>query len=116
MWHIFSFFVLVLSILIKKPWTVRGVEDFFLLLTDGFFVSGILLLSVGMLCYVGHEGGFNMLGYTFSSVVKKGKGESYYSYVTAKKAGRKWLSPLRDGAVMIGLSAVIATLWQIFKI
>ena len=114
MGHIFSFAVLMLSIFIRKPWTVGGTLDLLLILTDGFFVSGILVLSVGVLCYVSEKGGFDMLSYTFSSVIKKRKGESYYSYVTSKKAGRKWLSPLWDGTVMVGLSAVFAIMWQIF--
>lgn len=114
MGHIFSFVILMLAVLMGKPWSVDGLGDLLLLLTDGFFVSGVLLLAVGGLGYVSEKGGFDMLGYTFSSVIKKRKGESYYSYVTSKKAGRKWLSPLIDGAVMLGLSAMLAALWQSF--
>ncbi len=114
--HIFSFAVLALSILIGKPWTVSGFDDLLLLLTDGFFVSGILLLSAGGLSYVSENGGFDMLGYTISSIIKKRKGESYYSYAASKKAGREWLSPIRDGAVILGFSAVFAIMWQCFAL
>lgn len=114
MGHMLSLAVLAVSLLIGKPWTVTGAGELTILLADGFFVSGMLLISVGGLLYVSDKGGFDMLVYTFSTVMGRKKGESYYSYVTGKRAGGKWLSPMRDGAVMIGLSAIFAAMWQIF--
>lgn len=112
--HMLSLAVLAIALLMGKPWRAMGMGDLSILMADGFFIGGILIISVGALRFVWEKGGFDMLGYTFSNVIKREKGESYYSYITDKRAAKKWLSPMRDGAVMIGFSVIFAILWCFF--
>ena len=60
---------------------------------DSFFVSGILVLGVGLLVFTASEGAFDGLGYGLQSVLRhlwftKGKVESFYDYKMARKERR----------------------------
>lgn len=89
------------------------------ILSDGFSMAGLFSLCVGILAYVSQKGGFNMLGYGVSRLYRglKGEksGESYFSYVSRKTDSKNWLSPVRDGGIMVGIGLAFLLLWQIFE-
>lgn len=85
-------------------------------LCDGFFISGILFLTFGILLFCVNNGGFNFLSYVFYSIkhfltnkknLSENSKKSYFDYCTQEKSKRK-NSPL--AAVLCGIFFIILSL------
>lgn len=90
------------------------------ILCDGFFISGVIILSVGVLVFVHNNGVFDMLIYgiqrffsLFKKDSKKVKYETFYDYSVAKaerpKAAFAFLLIVGGTAVII--SFIFLLLW-----
>lgn len=90
-------------------------------LCDGFFISGIIFLTLGILIFCANKGGYNFLSYTFYSIKflfsnkssKKNLSENhkktYFDYC-AKKNTNKKSSPIASifcGIFFIILSVIV---------
>ncbi len=86
--------------------------------SDGFFVSGVLFLSVGILSLVAAWGAFDTLaygaGFLAARFTRRDSGhKTYFDYVRAKAAGRSAragglasLDCIITGLVMLGFSVI----------
>lgn len=80
-------------------------------LSDGFFVSGVLVGGVGMMIFVAGKGSFDILAYGVKAAIriifKRDEGESYYDY---KQRKAEKVTPCAHmilvGALMIILSLI----------
>lgn len=97
-----------------EPFRIYG------LLCDGFFISGVLVLAVGVLVFVHNNGVFDMLIYgiqrffsLFRKDPKKNKYETFYDYSVAKaerpKADFAFLLIIGGTAILI--SFIFLLLW-----
>ena len=80
---------------------------------NAFFVCGVLEGGIGLLTWVGSEGGFDIFSYASKVVLYKFKPKeklpSYYDYIQDKKENRKvWLKELAlCGLICILVAAVL---------
>ena len=95
-------------------------KEFFMILTDGFFLPGILLIFCGLLVFVGNNGVFNGVGYVIHVVVHalipggRYNMERYGEYVSRKQekqiTGYGFLYIV--GALFIVISVVFYVLYS----
>ncbi len=88
------------------------------MLSDGFFVAGIVLSCVGLIIFVGNGGVFDMLAYSmilFFSLFRKNlerKYKDFYEYREAKKGTKRSLAFLLIvGLCYIALAALFLILY-----
>ena len=90
---------LVLAFVIMLAQNIFGQEkgsDVFRILSDSFFVSGVLLTGAGLLLFVSNNGMFDMLSYGITTFfvarkknVKERKYKDYYEYKQAKSEKKR---------------------------
>lgn len=87
-------------------------------LCDGFFISGIVFLALGILIFCANKGGYNFLTYTFYSIKfffsnKKNLSENhkktYFDYSAQKNANKKSppIASISCGIFFIILSIIV---------
>ena len=83
-------------------------------LSDGFFVSGMLLAGLGALIWISTTGFFDMLSYgvhsltvLFSTLKKPKDHETFYDYKTARAAKR---GRPRMGILFAGIGCILISL------
>ena len=83
-------------------------------LSDGFFVSGMLLTGLGALIWISTTGFFDMMSYAmhsltvlFSTLKKPKDHESFYDYKTARDAKR---GKPRFGILFAGVGCILISL------
>lgn len=88
------------------------------ILSDGFFVAGVVLSCVGLIIFVGNGGVFDMLSYSvilFFSLFRKNlerKYKDFYEYREAKKGKKRSLAFLLIvGLFYIALAALFLILY-----
>lgn len=81
---------------------------------DSTFISGVVLLCVSGLSFVGNQGTYDIFSYSFGKIFKKVKEANYYDYVDHKNLERKKkvLSPL--SYLFVGLFVIIISLVLLF--
>lgn len=95
-------------------------------LCDGFFVSGIIFLAIGIILFCSYKGAYNFLGYTFYSVKKvfskskKNPGEKQhltYAEYNAKKNESKKTPPYASliCGILFTLISVVIYLFNILS-
>ena len=97
---------------VRGVFTADSAKEILLSLTDGSFVSAILLLGVGLLLYSGNGGTFDMLAYgtktlfsVFQSDQKRKERESFAEYRARKSETPKPVLPfLIAGLFCLALS------------
>ncbi|MDD6302451.1 MAG: DUF3899 domain-containing protein [Bacillales bacterium] len=108
--------------LIDRIFTKTSLVDIFHILTNAFFVPGVLLACFGLLVISTNGGTFDMLAYgaiMFFSLFTRGvkrKYKTFYDY-RLSKADRKieFAYLLVVGVIMIGISLIMLALWFKFK-
>lgn len=65
-----------------------SMQDMMKVMSDGFFVSGVLVCGCGLMLFVSQKGSFDMIAYGVKSAIriifKTDEGESYYDYKQRK--------------------------------
>lgn len=89
------------------------------ILSDGFFVAGVILSCVGLIIFVGNGGVFDMLAYSmllFFSLFRKNlerKYKDFYEYREAKKGRKRSLAfLLLVGLFYVALAALFLALYS----
>ena len=71
-------------LLINNGFVYESLDETFKDLCDAFCISGFLLVSFGLLIFIGNDGGFSMLSYGikkfFKMLKKNNELESFYEY------------------------------------
>ena len=111
--------IAVIVFICKDLSSAGTAADKMMILSDGFFLSGILLAGLGLLTIFANDGIFLGLSYALKcvfSVFKGGKGRtmdiSYFEY-KMDKAGKKkpYIEMLISGIVFIAIAAVFTMLF-----
>ncbi len=82
--------------------------------SDGFFVSGILMLCAMLLCFASNGGGFDSFSYLGKKIrhrFERDKSEKlpdYYTYVTARR--EKGRIPLLNLTIVAGAMLVVSAI------
>ncbi len=89
------------------------------ILSDGFFVAGVVLSCVGLIIFVGNGGVFDMLAYSmilFFSLFRRNlerKYKDFYEYREAKKGRKRSLAfLLLVGLFYVALAALFLALYS----
>ena len=102
--------------------TAPTAKDVFKILTDGFFIPGVLFLGVGGISYVTREGAFDGIGYAFSSIFvtknwssRRFKDRETYAQYKERKAGKRTVLAflLHVGGIMFILSMVCLLIYNL---
>lgn len=96
-------------------------SEIFKILSDAFFIPGVLVFGMGALIWCGNEGTFDMLAYgvrQFFGLFKRNpldeKYKSFYDYREAKKQRKKSFGYLLIiGGCCLALSALFAYLYYV---
>lgn len=115
---IFGLVFALAVILLKDGFTQEQIKDTYKILSDAFFVPGILFVCFGLLIFSSNEGTFDMLKYGFKWLVntfKKDmpKMESFYDYRMAKHEKTKSFGYIcLVGLLFIAIAAIFAYLYM----
>lgn len=96
-----------------------SVRDAFRILSDGCFVSGVLLSGVGLLSRMGSAGAYDIFGYgwkvLWSHFTPAKPAESYYEYKTDREQLRKpYLKcAIHSGVAFLALSVIWFALYML---
>lgn len=109
----------------KSCWSWYPEISLFHKLSDGFFVSGVLIFGIGALKFFRNKGTFDILSYGVSSVIytaipmldrrkPERRNEDFYGYTQRKQEERKPASELLiAGGVYLALAALMLVLYSI---
>ena len=110
----------VVIIFLRMPQMEEGTAGVMMAVSDGFAVTGLLYVSLGVLFYASSTGFFDFFGYAFqrgASVIfpKFERGiDDYYEYKVKKQEERKKFSEkstLVIGLVFVLISGIFTALW-----
>ncbi len=109
-------------VILNRIFTAPTAKDVFKILTDGFFIPGVLFLGVGGISYVTREGAFDGIGYAFSSIFvtknwssRRFKDRETYAQYKERKAGKRTVLAflLHVGGIMFILSMVCLLIYNL---
>lgn len=106
--------VFIIIICVKKIWNADSPYVAAQILSDGFFVPGVLLAGAGLIIFASNGGAFDMLAYAiirlfdlFKKDVRNRKYKDYYEYREARKGKKRGLAfMLIVGSVFIILAVI----------
>ena len=110
-------FFAALIIFTRGAFSKENIKDTYKILSDGFFVPGILLLCFGLLVFSSNEGTFDMLAFGFKwlkNLFKKDmpKMGSFYDYKLARHEKSKSFGYICIvGLVLVAISAIFSYLY-----
>lgn len=81
---------------------------------DSTFISGIVLLCISGLSFVGNQGTYDIFSYSFGKMFKKVKEANYYDYVDNKNLERKKRVYTPLSYLFVGLFTIIVSLILLF--
>lgn len=81
---------------------------------DSTFISGIVLLCISGLSFVGNQGTYDIFSYSFGKMFKKVKEANYYDYVDNKNLERKKKVYTPLSYLFVGLFVIIVSLVLLF--
>lgn len=107
--------VSVIVICVGRVWTIVETREIFGLLSNAFFVPGVLIAGVGLIIFASNGGAFYMLGYgmhmfvnKFRRDLSKRKYKDFYEYQEEKKKKKiKFGFLLAVGGAFIVLAVVM---------
>lgn len=91
----------------RKFYAQENLKETFLILSDSFFVVGVVISGLGALVFVSNEGAFDMLSYGMMSFLglfkskKEKKYDSYYDYKQQKAKNKMDCGFLLLGGLMV---------------
>lgn len=106
----------VLFMSMKGIFVAKSVSEIFLILTDCFFATGVIMFGIGLLGFCSRWGAFDMLKYSFNLLAsnlgfKKRKAANFHEYKISKKDKKPRLDFLVSGLVTILISLLFLTLF-----
>ncbi len=106
--------IFIIIICTKTIWNAQGAKEIMQILSDAFFVPGVLLAGVGLIIFASNGGAFDMLSYAvirifdlFRKDAKNKKYKDYYEYREAKKEKKRNMGFLLIVGIVFIVLAVI---------
>lgn len=98
----------------KQIWAADSTKVVMQILSDAFFVPGVLLAGVGLIIFASNGGAFDMLGFAvllffnlFRKDVNKRKYKDFYEYRQAKKDKKRSMAfMLIIGLIFIAIAVI----------
>lgn len=91
-----GFLIFTFVVLGKRIFSQTELKTIYLILSDGFFVSGTLITCFGLLVFTSNQGSFDMIIYGFQMFINKfrkdinaRKYKTFYEYREAKSGNKK---------------------------
>ena len=111
--------IFIIIICTKAIWNAEGAKDVMRILSDAFFVPGVLLGGAGLLIFASNGGAFDMLAYAvirffdlFKRDVRNKKYKDFYEYREAKKEKKRHMGfMLIVGLVFIALAVIFLIIY-----
>ena len=119
--------ILVIAFLVswqKGLFSASEAREAFRILSDSFFVPGILFMGCGLLGFASSKGTYDMVGFGFGRMMRnfvpgmdKQKYDDFYKYKQRRdEDGRNWKPHLViSGAVAFGLALIFTGLYYAAK-
>ncbi len=106
--------IFIVIICVQTIWNADGTQEVMGLLSDAFFVPGVLLAGAGLIIFASNGGAFDMLAFAvirffdlFRRDVKNKKYKDFYEYREAKKGNKRNMAfMLLTGLVFIALAGI----------
>ena len=107
--------VFTIIVCTKKIWNYDDGKQVLRILSDAFFVPGVILAGVGLLIFASNGGAFDMLSYAFIRFcdlfrrdVRNKKYKAFYEYREAKKDKKRGMAfMLIVGVIFIALAGIM---------
>lgn len=107
--------VFTIIVCTKKIWNYDDGKQVMRILSDAFFVPGVILAGVGLLIFASNGGAFDMLSYAFIRFfdlfrrdVRNKKYKDFYEYREAKKDKKRGMAfMLIVGVIFIALAGIM---------
>lgn len=107
--------VFTIIVCTKKIWNYDDGKQVLRILSDAFFVPGVILAGVGLLIFASNGGAFDMLSYAFIRFcdlfrrdVRNKKYKDFYEYREAKKDKKRGMAfMLVVGVIFIALAGIM---------
>ncbi len=107
--------VFTIIVCTKKIWNYDDGKQVLRILSDAFFVPGVILAGVGLLIFASNGGAFDMLSYVFIRFfdlfrrdVRNKKYKDFYEYREAKKDKKRGMAfMLIVGVIFIALAGIM---------
>ncbi len=107
--------VFTIIVCTKKIWNYDDDKQVLRILSDAFFVPGVILAGVGLLIFASNGGAFDMLSYAFIRFfdlfrrdVRNKKYKDFYEYREAKKDKKRGMAfMLIVGVIFIALAGIM---------
>lgn len=107
--------VFTIIVCTKKIWNYDDGKQVLRILSDAFFVPGVILAGVGLLIFASNGGAFDMLSYAFIRFfdlfrrdVRNKKYKDFYEYREAKKDKKRGTAfMLIVGVIFIALAGIM---------
>lgn len=107
--------VFTIIVCTKKIWNYDDDKQVLRILSDAFFVPGVILAGVGLLIFASNGGAFDMLSYAFIRFcdlfrrdVRNKKYKDFYEYREAKKDKKRGMAfMLTVGVIFIALAGIM---------
>ncbi len=107
--------VFTIIVCTKKIWNYNDGKQVLRILSDAFFVPGVILAGVGLLIFASNGGAFDMLSYAFIRFfdlfrrdVRNKKYKDFYEYREAKKDKKRGMAfMLIVGVIFIALAGIM---------
>ena len=107
--------VFTIIVCTKKIWNYDDGKQVLRILSDAFFVPGVILAGVGLLIFASNGGAFDMLSYAFIRFfdlfrrdVRNKKYKDFYEYREAKKDKKRGMAFMPIvGVIFIALAGIM---------
>ena len=120
-WGILCLSLAVVCFFFEKPYAQTELREIIGKISNCFTVPGVLLSAIGGLSYVSYRGGYDGIGYAFSSfglhnlwnIKQPKKYKTFYEYKESKdKKGRSWLpATLLVGLISLAIGALFMIIY-----
>lgn len=115
-----SAIITVIIICAKQVWAAESTKITMQILSDAFFVSGVILAGVGLIIFASNGGAFDMLGFAvilffnlFRKDVNKRKYKDFYEYREAKKDRKHRMAfMLIVGLIFIAIAVIFLIVYS----
>ncbi len=111
--------IALIVLLAKSVFTQTNVTEIMRILSDAFFLSGVILTAAGLLVFVSAGGAFDMIAYGFRMLfvmlrrdLSKRKYKDYYEYRQARQEKKRSIAYLLVvGLVMLAVAVIFLILF-----
>ena len=112
--------IFIIIICTQTIWSAEGAQEIMRILSDAFFVPGVLLAGVGLIIFASNGGAFDMLAYAvirffdlFKRDVRNKKYKDFYEYREAKKGKKRRMGfMLITGIAFIAIAVIFLIVYS----